>query len=135
MSLRYTLTLSVCGLLVLVPAPAFAGAAAGPRRDPATATALRRLHEGVTVVHPEPSPLEDVLKAVGAATRGPDGREVRIALDRSGLRAAGRSAKEPASVVSRGETLHRCLVRLLGPMGLTYGVVDDGVILVKMPPR
>jgi hypothetical protein len=78
---------------------------------------------------PRDTPLEDVLKYVQAATRGPDGMGIPIYVDPIGLQEVERSMSSTVQIDVEGVALRTSLQLCLDQLFLTYRI-RDGLILI-----
>jgi hypothetical protein len=90
---------------------------------------LKALDQRVPMRFPIETPLEDVLKHIKDATRGPDGWELPIFLDPVGLQEEERSLTSPIILDLDGVPLRTTLRLGLQQLGLDYTVVD-GVLVI-----
>jgi hypothetical protein len=83
---------------------------------------LKVLDEPIPMRFPNETPLEDVLKAIQAATRGPDDRGIPIYVDPLGLQEAEKTMQAPILIDVEGVPLRSSLNLALRQLGLTYQV-------------
>ena len=94
---------------------------------------LARLEQDVPMHFPENAHLEEVLKYVQAATKGPSGRALPIYVEPQGLRDAGTTLDETVQIDLKGVPLRTTLRLILAQVGLHYNV-REGMILIDVPP-
>lgn len=100
---------------------------AAPTRNQRLRAALRRR---VTLEFPDPTPLDDVLRAIRSATKSatlPDGLPIKV--DPEELEKAGTTADATVTIQSDGR-LAASLRRLLEPLGLTYEIADGRIQII-----
>ena len=102
--------------------------------SPESAAVLKRLERKVAMQFPNRIPLEEVLKYVRAATRGPNDAGIPFAFDDAGMKRAGQSLKSLVSIDVEDEPLKQSLGELLKPLGLWYEV-RKGVLTITSYPR
>jgi hypothetical protein len=90
---------------------------------------LARLEEPVAMSFPNEIPLEDVLKYVKAATRGPNDTGFPIYVDPAALNRAGKTITSPVTLDVEGVPLRVTLRLLLKQLDLDY-VVQDGLLKI-----
>ena len=96
----------------------------------ANARIWKALEQPVPMPFPEDTPLEDILKHVRAATRGPNGKAIPIYVDPIGLQEAERSMTSTArNVELEGVPLKTSLRLCLEQLDLTYSI-RDGLLLI-----
>jgi hypothetical protein len=101
-----------------------------PQVTARAAKAWDKLQSVVPLNFPHETPLEDVLKAVRTATKGPDGRGLQIYLDPIGLQEAEKTATSPVSIDLDDVPLASSLGLALKQLGLKFYVQDDGLVVV-----
>ncbi len=97
------------------------------------ASANRRIWEAldqpVPMRFPNETPLEDVLKYIRTATRGPDRKSIPIYVDPVGLQEAEKSMTSTVVIDLEGVALKTSLRLCLKQLGLAYNI-RDGVLLI-----
>ena len=93
----------------------------------AVANVVRILDKEVAVDVVE-TPLEDVLQQVGKV------RNIKITLDLEGLRKAGIAKNKLVTINEKQINLRGFLPKLLMPLGLTYRVRPDGLLITPLAP-
>ena len=83
---------------------------------------LKALDRPIPMRYPDETPLEDVLKAIQAATRGPDDRGIPIYVDPLGLQEVEKTMQSPIQIDLEGVPLRSSLHLTLRQLGLTYHV-------------
>ncbi len=105
--------------------------------EAANARILTALDQPIPMRFPDETPLEDVLKYIRDATRGPDGKGIPIYVDPIGLQEAEKSLTLTVTVDLRGVPLGTTLNVCLKQLGLAFGV-RDGFLMISsvesMPP-
>jgi hypothetical protein len=87
------------------------------------------LERPITLRYPEETPLADVLKAIRAATRGPDGRGPVFYVDQIGLQEAEKSMASPVTIDIEDVPLRTILPLILTQLDLKYGI-QDGMVYI-----
>jgi hypothetical protein len=87
------------------------------------------LEQPVPMPFPIETPLEDILKYVDAATRGPDGKGIPIYADPIGLSEAEKTMTSVAKIDLDGVPLKTTLRLCLAQLDLAYSI-RDGVLLI-----
>lgn len=99
--------------------------------DRASKAVYAKLEERVTMQFPNPTPLENVLKYVKAASQGPNDSGIPYAYDKEAMTQVRKSGETRVTIDSTGEPLKDSLRKLLKPVGLTY-VVKKGVLTITV---
>jgi hypothetical protein len=104
-----------------------------PASSAGIASANRRIREAldqpVRMRFPNETPLEDVLKYIRTATRGPDRKSIPIYVDTIGLQEAEKSMTSTVIIDLEGVALMTSLRLCLKQLGLAYNI-RDGVLLI-----
>jgi hypothetical protein len=95
----------------------------------ATARVLKALEQPVPVQFPVETPLDDVLKYIQAATKGPDGVTIPIYVDPVGLQEAEKTIQSTVAINVAGVPLKTPLRLLLAQLGMVY-YVRDGLLII-----
>jgi len=97
--------------------------------EASNARILKALDQPIPVKFPDETPLDEVLKYVRDATKGPDGKGIPIFVDPIGLQEAEKSMTSTVTIdlegVALGTTLEVCLKQL----GLAYAI-RDGFLMI-----
>ncbi|MFI5461170.1 MAG: hypothetical protein ACHRXM_37670 [Isosphaerales bacterium] len=99
------------------------------RTSPANARILQELERPVPMRFPTATPLEDVLKHIKNATRGPDGKGIPVYVDPIGLQEAEKSMTSTVFIDWEGAPLKASLQLCLKQLGLAY-IVKDGFLMI-----
>jgi hypothetical protein len=87
-----------------------------------TLTILNKLEAPVDMRFANETPLEDVLKYIKSATKGPNDAGIPIYVDPLGLQKAEKTMTSPVTIDLEGVTLNTSLRLVLKQLGLTYRV-------------
>jgi hypothetical protein len=90
----------------------------------------RTLEQPIPIRFPQETPLEDVLKSIKDATKGPDDTGIPIYVDPVGLQAAERTMTSPVTLDLEGVPLKTTLRLMLRQLGLAYAV-RSGVLVIS----
>jgi hypothetical protein len=90
---------------------------------------LKVLNRPIPLHFPKQTPLEDAIKAIQEATKGPDGHVIAIYVDPLGLQEVEKTMQSPISINLEGAPLRTSLTLALRQLGLTYAVVG-GVLSI-----
>ena len=94
----------------------------------AVASVVRELDKETKVDVIE-TPLEDVLRDLGK------NHKIKIAIDPAGLRRAGVAKDKLVTINEKGISLRAFMPRMLKPLGLTYRVRPDGLLITSLAPE
>ena len=97
--------------------------------DPNTRKLLEQLEEPIAMSFAEETPLEDVLRYVMQATKGPNDHGIHIYIDPVGLAESEKTMVSPVKINLQGVPLKTTLRLVLKQLGLTY-VVKDRFLLI-----
>jgi RNA polymerase sigma factor (sigma-70 family) len=107
-----------------------------PGTDPKSQALLARLEETIPMKFPEPTPLEEVLKYLHAATAGRGGEAIPIYVDPvapgTGESMSDQLMKTPITMDLEGVPLRRSLKLLAEQLGMGYGI-KDGMVTIRPP--
>ncbi len=95
----------------------------------ANARILKALGRPIPLHFPQETPLEDVIKAIRDATRGPNDSGIPIYIDPLGLQEAEKTQQSPITIDLEGVPLRTSLHLILKQLGMTYGV-GGGVLVI-----
>lgn len=99
--------------------------------SPKAAAVWAKLGMLVNMPFPQETPFSDFVKYVRESTKGPDFEDgLPIYVDPIGLVEAEKTMDSPIQINLVGMPLSKTLALALKPMGLTYTVDDDGLIVV-----
>jgi hypothetical protein len=101
----------------------------GLNTDSNTRKVLEQLEEPIAFSFPDATPLEDVLKYVKLATKGPNFNGISIYIDPIGLVESEKTMSSPVKINLEGVPLKTTLRLVLKQLGLTY-IVKDGFLLI-----
>jgi hypothetical protein len=87
------------------------------------------LEQPVPMRYPNEAPLEDILKSIQAATRGPNGKGIPIYVDPIGLQEAERTMTSTVVIDLEGVALKTTLRLCLKQLGLSYAI-RDGLLMI-----
>lgn len=112
------------------PFPPQTGAGLEPGKDPRSLAILDALDKPIEMQFANETPLEDVLKYIKSATKGPDFPDgITIFVDPIGLQEAEKTLTSPIMLDLTGVPLKRTLHLLLRQLGLAY-FVEDGMVYI-----
>ncbi len=100
---------------------------------PESKIVLEKLEDKVGMQFPNPTPLEDVLNYIKAASQGPADDGIPFAFDADGMKRAGKTHTSRVTIDIKDEPMKTSLRKLLKPLGLTY-VVKTGVLTITSEP-
>ena len=111
----------------------------GPRvaaRDntPGTRVIVDRLEKPIAMSFARETPLQDVLKYLQEATRGPGDSGIPFFVEQIGLNAAERTLASPVTIDLEGVSLKTTLRLLLSQLGLSY-CVKEGTVIISTPEQ
>jgi hypothetical protein len=110
--------------------PGLAEAVEDADQSPGTRAILRKLNEPIAMNFPDKVVLEDVLRYIKEATRGPGDPGITIYVDPRGLKEAGATMESPVALDLTGVPLKTTLRLLLRQLGLAY-CVKDGLLIIS----
>jgi hypothetical protein len=96
----------------------------------ANARVLKALEQPVPMHFPEEATLEDILKYVAEATKGPDGKQIPIYVDPIGLQEAEKSLTSVLRLDLDGVPLETSLYLCLKQLDLAYSI-RDGILVIN----
>jgi hypothetical protein len=103
-------------------------------KSPRTKNILTKLEEPVSFSFANPTPLEDILKYIKAATTGAKDSGIAIYVDPKGLEEAGVTPQSPVEIDVEGVPLKTTLRLALKQVGLAY-CVKDGLLMISSVGR
>ena len=95
--------------------------------SPRSAATLPRLDAPIAMRFPTDTPLDDVIRFLKDATKGPDGQAIPIYVDPAGLQDADKTMASTVAIYLEGVPLRTTLRLLLHQIGMGYSV-KDGVV-------
>jgi hypothetical protein len=101
--------------------------------SPKSGAVLKRLEDKIAMQFPNETLLEEVLKYIRAASRGPNDAGIPCAFDEEGMKRAGQPRTSLVTIDIKDEPLKTSLRKLLEPLGLTYEV-RRGVLTITSEP-
>jgi hypothetical protein len=87
------------------------------------------LERPISMHFPDETPLEDALKAIQNATRGPDGRSISIYVDPIGLQEAEKTMQSPVTLNLESVGARTALGLILNQIGMRSSI-QDGVLVI-----
>jgi hypothetical protein len=96
---------------------------------------LKKMEEKIPMQFGNMTPLEEVLKYISAASRGPNHAGIPFAFDEDGMKRAGRSSRSLITIDITDEPLKNSLWKLLSPLGLIYEVKNGVLTITSEPAR
>jgi hypothetical protein len=97
--------------------------------SPRTKVILAKLDALIAMEFSNETPLEDVLKSIKQATKGPNDSGIPIYIDPLGLQKAERSVNSPITINVKGLSIKDILMQIRAQLGLAYTVKDDVLII------
>jgi hypothetical protein len=85
----------------------------------------------VPMQFPDETPLEDILKSIQAATRGPDGKGIPIYVDPIGMQEAEKTMSSTVMIDLEGVALKETLRLCLKQLDLSYSIRDGFVLITS----
>ena len=95
---------------------------------------LTMLDKPISMSFGNETPLEDVLKYIKVATKGPNDNGIPIYIDPEGLQKANKSMTSPVTIDLEGVPLRTTLRLVLKQLGLRYAV-KDGILAITADPE